>query len=392
MAKIKTILVVEASLLNEHGKGAWIGHHAKHGWIVLDRMFSYPGKYYYFVRVSDWSLLPERCEVFKQWEPYIFYGIYLASRPDTELEVLSNSIKSLCAQFSLRRSALKAAVLAHVKSEEEKKLPIISASEHVDIFAADDATFLALSEEKKRARREKIDSIKAVILARNIAERVQIEKQIRSRNIQFLTHFTSLNNLVSILGYGILPRAEIPPYAHINDDRRLDEFREATSLSVSFPNCAMFFKYREERGGRWAVIGITPDVIWSNPCLFYADNAARKGAYARVLSTPENFSGEVGFNAMFAAENRGRKRLELNISESFTTNPQAELLIFDVILLDKIKFIFFQDMHPDALQKMGAAYPHINFLNNPSLFSSRIDHRSSWAQGTDARFLNKPAD
>ena len=74
-----------------------------------------------------------------------------------------------------------------------------------------------------------------------------IKWHVRNRKIDVLCHFTRLENLIGILGNGLLPRRTlseryIPFYAV--DPYRRDDCPEAVCLSISFPNYMLFYSKR----------------------------------------------------------------------------------------------------------------------------------------------------
>ena len=103
---------------------------------------------------------------------------------------------------------------------------------------------------------------------------------IRNRNISSLYHFTKLNNLKSILDNGLLSvkylKESNTKYMN-NDNLRLDKVLNGISLSISYPNYRMFYKYRslpENCGVIWCVIELNPQLLIDKDCIFYTSNAA----------------------------------------------------------------------------------------------------------------------
>ncbi|MGI2153096.1 hypothetical protein ACROAK_09440 [Shewanella oncorhynchi] len=87
---------------------------------------------------------------------------------------------------------------------------------------------------------------------KDICERLQIPG---------LVHFTQLANLEGILTNGLLSRERVEGIAEINDELRLDGRRNYISTSISFPNCKMFYRYRQQKGGLWCVLLINRAVV-----------------------------------------------------------------------------------------------------------------------------------
>ena len=101
---------------------------------------------------------------------------------------------------------------------------------------------------------------------------------IDNQKINYLVHFTAVDNLQSILRHGLLSRKILCerniPYFH-TDTERIDGHLDAISVSVSFPNYKMFFKKREYfKEKTWIVIFISTDILTNSDCFFIDGNAA----------------------------------------------------------------------------------------------------------------------
>ncbi|WP_065202804.1 DarT ssDNA thymidine ADP-ribosyltransferase family protein [Chromobacterium subtsugae] len=147
--------------------------------------------------------------------------------------------------------------------------------------------------------------------------------------IPYLIHFTRVTNLESILTNGLLSinqaeLLEINPA--INDELRLDGHLDATSVSISFPNSSMFFKYRQNNPDvGWVVLGIKRSVLWTKDCAFCKHNAATAQIAQQDinhLKTPEAFGG------MF--DKIGEER-DQRLKPYDPTDVQAEVLVFETI-------------------------------------------------------------
>lgn len=71
------------------------------------------------------------------------------------------------------------------------------------------------------------------------------------------------------------------------------------------------------------------------------------------------------------------KRESLRIPENFTTNPQAEVLIFELIRPENISAIFFDDKSDldGCKAQFGTQIDHIRFEVDHLLFGPRNDYR-----------------
>lgn len=172
------------------------------------------------------------------------------------------------------------------------------------------------------------------------------------REIAELVHFTRLTNVSSILSEGLLSRSEVEErFGSViwgefafSDPLRLDGHLQAVNLSMSFPNYRMFFRCREELSHpiNWAVLGLSPAILWELPCAFYPGSAS-----SRRLSSepPAKLSSLAWLQQMFADrdEASGLERPVLEIPRSYPTNPNSEVLVFSRIPASYISRIYLQD-------------------------------------------------
>jgi hypothetical protein len=172
----------------------------------------------------------------------------------------------------------------------------------------------------------------------------QIKALAKKLEIPFLVHFTRLANLESILRHGIYPIgriSEIKVHPEINDELRLDGHLDGTSLSIAFTNNRMFWRYRQQDPTiEWAVLAISPGVVWEKDCAFCRHNAADGRISCQEideLKTLEAFAG------MFEEIEGVESRAEQKLKTYDPTDVQAEVLVFDVIEPEYIGGIQFLD-------------------------------------------------
>ena len=243
--------------------------------------------------------------------------------------------------------------------------------------------------------------------------RTEIKKFAEERGIPCLVHFTRWENLDGIIENGLCPRLllECLPYdAAINDKKRLDGRIDSVSLSIAFPNYRMFYKYRIhhwQHGG--AVLEIHPSVLWEYECAFCRHNAADsrilrtnidslktieafKGMYydkIKLMNELDNILKSIiesedpaikkygaSFNSVEKDDyNDNRNITSLtqdntnNLKPYDPTDPQAEVLVFDIIPPDKIIAVAFEDNR--LLNKFKAKHPNIKAVLNKEYFSKR---------------------
>lgn len=215
-------------------------------------------------------------------------------------------------------------------------------------------------------------------------------KIVESRNISTLCHFTLIENLPSIVRNGLYPRAELSKLAsegeictHL-DNLRLDGHLDATCLSITHPNYKMFWSYRRDYGesSKWCVLLLKPSIVWKKECAFFSSNAAGKQQVERNL---EDQMTAQALNRMFYKAIRrdgevieGSERSPL-LQSNETTNPQAEILVFDRIeahYIKQISFISDEDLQL-AMEALDGIAPAPNLRVNSFYFSARHDY-ANW--------------
>lgn len=120
------------------------------------------------------------------------------------------------------------------------------------------------------------------------------------RGIRGLVHFTPMQNLGSILQFGLVPRTTLEAMqlaqqtSFLFTDRIRHDGKDATCLSVCFPNADMFYcKQRDNADWKWVVIVLEVEEIVCHPeTTFSVDNAARGGV--KVFSGPQGLHSLYG--------------------------------------------------------------------------------------------------
>lgn len=180
----------------------------------------------------------------------------------------------------------------------------------------------------------------------------QIKSFLKKRNINYLVHFTNAKNLSSILKHGLMTRVALNKldtnFAY-NDNLRLDDVTNSISLSISFPNYRMFYKYRKNNPNtKWIVLLLDSSIAWEYPCEFCYVNAADR----RIIHTTDRASLTT-VESLVKMFDRGEDNSTFDLEyKIFTTDPQAEILVKHNIPIDKLKYIVFEDdeLHNDFLQ------------------------------------------
>ncbi|EOB3674070.1 DarT ssDNA thymidine ADP-ribosyltransferase family protein [Vibrio vulnificus] len=147
----------------------------------------------------------------------------------------------------------------------------------------------------------------------------------QERNITELIHFTKVQNVRSILDIGLNSKdynGEIARKHKVNDLGRFDYRTHMISLSVSYPNDKMFYRYRQmDAGQKWAILSISPSVLWELECLYCPTNAANASISS---ANDESLYGFQAFDRLFSQQSN-QSRL------CYPYDSQAEVLVKDHI-------------------------------------------------------------
>ncbi len=220
----------------------------------------------------------------------------------------------------------------------------------------------------------------------NVRDAEQIKEILVARGITRLYHFTRLSNLESILERGLLTRTQLTEQAlyHANNGYRRDKHPNATCCTIEFPNYKMFYRVRQNHGtAEWVVIELHADILLQKKCAFYPTNAASNmiiHRYPKDFNGTEafiDFQGVVAFKNMFE-EWGGEKwtREQMRQPNNHTTNPQAEVLVFDQIEQKYISAIY--TCRTNVADEWNEKKPSIELVVRSELFDKRRDSGSWW--------------
>lgn len=200
---------------------------------------------------------------------------------------------------------------------------------------------------------------------------------IEEKGIRNLYHFTNVDNLKNIFKYGLVPRSNLRerniPFNY-NDADRHDGCLNSVSVSIEFPNYKMFYSLRcRHPDYNWAVLKIDATVLVDFYCAYSWTNAADADSY--IIPVEERV-GKEAFLELFQDREGYPRRESLNIPESYPTNPQAEVLVFETIPRSYINTVLFDK---DILtEKYRNLLPDtFSFSTDISMFRWRKDY-SSW--------------
>ncbi len=221
----------------------------------------------------------------------------------------------------------------------------------------------------------------------------RIRDFIDERAIKKLVHFTRIENLLSILKNGLIPRCVLEKdgiNCIYNDTRRLDERTDCISCSFEFPNYKLFYRFRNlAPEAKWVVVAVSKDILFSpnNKAYFCHTNAA---AVMPQINKHDDLCTAEALETMFKEIFEARRgdlfdRSVLHIGKNYTTDPQAEILIRGAIDRKYITSIYFNSI--EAFNKFAYVKPAKEFIRknydfvksifviDPSLFDKRKDYK-----------------
>ena len=155
----------------------------------------------------------------------------------------------------------------------------------------------------------------------NVDDKDIIKAICKERGIKELIHFTKIENIRSILDIGLNSKdynGEIAKRHNINDRERFDYRTHMISLSISYPNDKMFYRNSiNNPKQKWAVLRLSPSILWELDCLFCPANAASSS----ISSANDNaLSGSRALKKMFNKQTG-------NLRVCDPTDSQAEILV-----------------------------------------------------------------
>lgn len=200
-----------------------------------------------------------------------------------------------------------------------------------------------------------------------------MENAVKSRSINYVWHFTKIENLDSILSNGLIPRSFLEAQGAAvayNDQYRMDGQKTANCLSVGHPNYKMFYRLRcQDPNQVWVVVAFKPEILWIKDCAFCHENAASNNVTAIPI---QHRKGVAAFNRMFVPVLGKPDRAALGLPDDCPTNPQAEILVFDTIEPQYIEGVITPDKQTE--QALKEKYPNFQFLYHRAFYSSRLDY------------------
>ncbi|MBR6089084.1 MAG: DUF4433 domain-containing protein [Anaerolineaceae bacterium] len=173
-----------------------------------------------------------------------------------------------------------------------------------------------------------------------------IRQLIKKNRISCLTHFTHIDNLRSILEFGILPLSILESNKTFANVRKTSvslprEWHGLVPLNISFPDYKLFNQMQNHQSSEWVVLLIDPAILYNFPCYFFPDRASEFIGFAPQAGLPLGEYQTSGALKDLFADTETVKRRELEIPSFYTTNPCSEVLSFFPIAPSSITQVFF---------------------------------------------------
>jgi len=165
----------------------------------------------------------------------------------------------------------------------------------------------------------------------------RIKRFANERGISCLLHFTLVRNLPQIISHGLLARDgiyETDITAHAGTENRLDKNDSVVSLSVSATSHKIFHsKVKFASESEWVILALDPSILWTHDCRFCFQNAATKWVrdHKKLVNAPWAFEFMFSDKLSPATFNGEGYRQQTDIPTNFTTDPDAEVQVYDEI-------------------------------------------------------------
>jgi hypothetical protein len=236
-------------------------------------------------------------------------------------------------------------------------------------------TLTQLSEEGKLdwqdlfSQRQTTTLYPSALIRSDTTEAQGIKSFVEERGIEYLVHFTSIENLSGICRErAILSLTKLRelncPYNQI-DNERIDRQLQYIFCSVTYYNF-LYHYLISSKSSCWVLLHIRTDYMWKNKTQFCTTNAATDGGahLGRGLDKLQN---------LFAPQVFARRGIQtrFNKPENLPTNIQAEVLVYESISLEDVIKIVVKNRR-DVEQVRGTGWEG-EIEIRPDLFQPRFD-------------------
>ncbi len=207
-------------------------------------------------------------------------------------------------------------------------------------------------------------------------DKEKILDELKNRGIEYLVHFTNLNNLESIVTHELLTREclnRLNIDYDYNDEERIDGIENSISTSITSPNYKMFYPLRlENPSSDWVILFINAEKALKLECAFCKTNAANNNV--RFISVDDRKTYDA-FKGMFSEIPFFYTREQMELADFETTDPQAEVLLLENIPVNYIDFVIFKDYN--TYRKYKSICDNIDIIcgNDMGYYYARHDYK-----------------
>ena len=244
--------------------------------------------------------------------------LLVKQQQDLLIQSRTHTLREQVSEYELKLKNLKAQLAEELAAAEKERL----ADEH-----------------RKKLERFHIETQAILRACKPIT---QIQKAANTKSIRALVHFTQISNLPQICKYGILSRharETLSITTAANDAERFDHLPDFISLSISWPNWELFYRFRknsETGDDQWCVLVLNPNILWTLDCIFTAHNAASSIESHRSI---DERKGLAAFERIFddtGGTHMGLTREDLVIPANMPTCHQAEVMARRCVPWDRV--------------------------------------------------------
>jgi hypothetical protein len=184
----------------------------------------------------------------------------------------------------------------------------------------------------------------------------EIRNSCNRRKVKALYHFTNAENLRSIFEEnGLFARTSFDENnisdVIFGDTRRMDNYLDRISVSISHPNIDVMWAQRKHVRGDHVVIRLAPEILWELDCLFFCHNAASENIKA------------VNFDVLFRTPKC-----------KYPMSNQAEVMVKDHIPLEYFKkqiVVYSSEIRERLNERLGIREFEFLFQVDKHLFIKR---------------------
>ena len=206
----------------------------------------------------------------------------------------------------------------------------------------------------------------------NVYDSYEFEKAYKYREIKYICHLTTIYNLINILKKGFFPRTFLSKKTYTNnffndffnlvrknyensglesefsDPLRLDGRRDCIYFTISKINEKLYCTYRERNDYEYVVLYLSSALLkdfYGDANYYYYNAASNTFVDKRKDRSSLQYFNKMFYRKLNVVSNNEKRTVHRSddISLSYTTDEQAEILINKIISPKYIKAIYFRN-------------------------------------------------